>query len=102
MIPFIAELSLSDDDYVRQFRQAGQTVGRTFHDWLGVPIPLLEALLSYRRELVQIQCPPLLGVLASVTYRFHGVSIALGFYLVSQSTLKIYSNSSQDDSSVLP
>lgn len=44
MIPLIAEL-ISDDDYVRQFRQAGKTVGRTFHDWLGVPIPLLETCL---------------------------------------------------------
>lgn len=41
-------------------------VGRKFYGWVDVPVPLLGALSCYRRWLVQVLYPPLLGVFTKV------------------------------------
>jgi len=58
-------------------------VGR-FYGWGGVPILSLEVLPGYKRWVVQGPYPPLLGVLASVTLTFLGVSIVLSFLLLQE------------------
>lgn len=45
----------------------GQIAGRSFCDWVGVPIPPLGSLPDYRRQMVQVPYPPLLRVPANLT-----------------------------------
>lgn len=48
--------------------QAGQTVGRRFCGWVGVPVPPPEVLPGYRRWPVQVPRSLLLRVLAYKRY----------------------------------
>ena len=64
---------------VPEYSSSRKTVSQRFCVWVSVLIISLEVLPGYRKWLFQVPYLPLVRVLARVTLRFLGVSLAIGF-----------------------